>query len=117
MTKLMYRNRDKKILYILMSIYIIKHLHTVVHSMLTNYTNKCNYMEYINKIERGLKPLCKGTPGAFLLKGVSKCEKVLFMSFQTWLYFTPTLNQLLSPSVSRLFQLIPLGYIFAKGGI
>ena len=64
------------------------------YQWLKNYLNKCNYREYIKKGQTLSKPRKKVLSGLSPLKGTSECENVLFMSFETWLYFANHLRQL-----------------------
>ena len=73
----MYRNSIENLPHILNSKSTASQVIVGVHSTLTNYFTKCNYMEYIKKIERALKPPLKGTSRALSFKGTSECEKVL----------------------------------------
>lgn len=75
---------------------------------------KSNYREYIKGKNYRLKARLKGTPGGFSHEGLRKRKKILFMSFETWLYFLSTLKQLLSLSASALCLVIGLGYNFKK---
>lgn len=75
---------------------------------------KSNYREYIKGKNNRLDARLKGTPGGFRHEGLRKRKKILFISFETWLYFVSTLKQLLSLSASALCLVICLGYIFKK---
>jgi len=73
----MYRNSIENLPHILNSKSTANKMIVGVHSTLTNYLTKCNYMEYIKKIERALKPPLKGTSRALLHKG--KCKPGIFL--------------------------------------
>ncbi len=114
MIKIIYRNR----LEMNYKYYSIKTTTTAlvigIVMLCTILLMKSNYREYIKEKKIELKTRFKGTPGSFSHEGACERKKILFISFETWLYFVSTLKQLLSLSASALCLVICLGYIFKK---
>ena len=75
---------------------------------------KSNNREYINHKLIGLKARIKGTSQPLASKGTIELEKVLFMSFETWLFFLSTTKLSLNIGISALHHVLLLGCIFKK---
>lgn len=104
----MYRNRLENNIKFPTGKYILINLFIVLQSSLKVVLNKCNYMEYYLKIKQSLKARYKGTSRAYSLEGTGERRKVLFMSFETWLYFLRSTNQALSLGISALHHFLRL---------
>ena len=114
MIKIIYRNRlEMKCKYYLAKTLSIAFIMGIAKLSIV-LAMKSNYREYIKEKKIELKTRFKGTPGSFSHEGACECKKILFISFETWLYFVSTLKQLLSLSASALCLVICLGYIFKK---
>ena len=74
---------------------------------------KSNYREYIKGKNYRLKARLKGTPGGFSHEGLRKRKKILFISFETWLYFLICSNIALNTDISWLCNFYNL-VIFLK---
>lgn len=81
------RNRLEKLLYISFVLPRANYLTVGIYSQLLTWLNKSNYMEYIKKMVIGYNPSKKVLLGLCPYKGSWHRIKILFMIFQTWLYF------------------------------
>ncbi|WP_164967632.1 hypothetical protein [Arcobacter sp. CECT 8985] len=70
--------------------------------------NKSNYMEYYLKVKQSMKARVKGTSRGFSFEGTVERKKVLFMSFETWLYFFKNTNPSLSTGITALHHFLHL---------
>lgn len=74
-------------------------------------------MEYILKGTESKEARLKGTPGAISFEGLARRKKILFMSFQTWLYFLRSIKQSLSTGIWALHHFLHLVVFCEKGGV
>lgn len=103
MTKIMYRNRLEKLKKYHHILFACRCFMMVFIVSLIDVVVKCNYMEYLKKIEHFIKlPFCgifKGTSQPFRHKGTSERRNSLCIIFQTWLYFFKCQKNLQRPSL------------------
>lgn len=98
----MYRNRLENSIKFPTGKYIIVYLLMVIQSSLKPVANKSNYMEYYLGKKQSLEARIKGTSWGFIFEGTVECKKVLFMTFETWLYFLMISNVALDTDISQL---------------
>lgn len=104
----MYRNRLENSIKFPVGKYIIVYLLMVIQSSLKVVVNKSNYMEYYLGMKQSLEARVKGTSWVFFSEGAVERKKILFMSFETWLYFLRSINQALDLGISALHHFLRL---------
>ena len=113
MIKIIYRNRlEMKCKYYLAKTLSIAFI-TGIAKLSIVLAMKSNYREYIKEKKIELKTRFKGTPGSFSHEGACERKKILFISFETWLYFLICSNIALNTDISWLCNFYNL-VIFLK---
>lgn len=109
----MYRNRLENSIKFPSGKYILIYLLMVIQSSLKVAANKSNYMEYYLGMKQSLEARVKGTSWSISFEGALERKKVLFMSFETWLYFLSISNVALHTDIWQLCDFYNL-VIFLK---
>ncbi|PHO10316.1 hypothetical protein CPG37_04520 [Malaciobacter canalis] len=109
----MYRNRLENSIKFPTGKYILINLFIVLQSSLKVVANKSNYMEYYLGMKQSYEARIKGTSWVFFSEGTIERRKVLFMSFETWLYFFSITNVALHTDTWQLCDFYNL-VIFLK---